>query len=130
MMPMDVYLSRQAMLQLEVLNVMSAGREGIMSGHKRGQRFFVEHILQMEGTLSLSPDSLRPMQDLLQGSFLGFFIFDTGENQGQKEWGPGHMGKVLLEIESRPGSKPRFRASVIDFDGTFRLLPIKVRKEG
>jgi hypothetical protein len=127
---MDVYLSRQAMLQLEALDVMSAGKEGILSGHKRGQRFFVEYILQMEGTPSLSSERLRPLQNLLQESFLGFFCFDSRESREQREWGPNHMGKVFLEIDSRPGSKPRFRASVIDFDGTFRLLPVKVRKEG
>ncbi|MFC2141595.1 hypothetical protein ACFLR7_01520 [Acidobacteriota bacterium] len=129
MMPMDVYLSRQAMQQLEALNVMSAGKEGILSGHKRGQRFFVENILQMEGTLSPSPDSLRPLQDLLQESFLGFFSFDSHESREQREWGPNHMGKVFLEIDSRPDSKPHIRAAVIDFDGTFRLQPITVRKE-
>ena len=127
---MDVYLSRQAMLQLEALNVMSAGKEGILSGHKRGQRFFVEYILQMEGMPSLASERLRPLQDLLKESFLGFFSFDPGDSREQREWGPGHMGKIFLEIDNRPGSKPRFRASVIDFDGTFRLLPVKVRKEG
>ena len=130
MRPMDVYLSRQAMQQLEALNVMSAGKEGILSGHKRGSRFFVEYILQMEGTLYSSSESLRPLQDLLKESFLGFFSFDARESRERGEWGPGHMGKVFLEIERRPGLKPRFRAAVIDFDGTFRLLPIKVKKEG
>ena len=130
MRAMDVYLSRQAMLQLEALDVMAAGKEGLLNGHKRGYRFFVQHILPAEGSLSLSPERLRRLQDLLQDSFLGFFSFDVEDSREQREWGPNHMGKVLLEIDSRPGKKPRFRASVIDFDGTFRLLPIKVRKEG
>jgi hypothetical protein len=130
MRAMDVYLTCQAMLQLEALDVMAAGKDGILSGHKRGQRFFVQHILPAEGSLSLSSERLRRLQDLLQDSFLGFFSFDPGDSREQREWGPNHMGKVFLEIDSRPGSKPRFRASVIDFDGTFRLLPVKVRKEG
>lgn len=127
---MDVYLSRGALLQLEALRLISDKGQGILNGHKRGQRFFVEHILPIEGTLSLSPERLRSLQDLLRESFLGFFSFDSGESQEQREWGPAYVGKVILGIDSRPGSKPRFRASVIDFDGAFRLLPLKIRKEG
>jgi hypothetical protein len=126
---MDVYLSRQALHQFEALNVMSAGKEGILDGHKRGQRFLVEHILPIEGALSPSPESLRRLQDFFQESFLGFFSFDSGKSQDQRAWGPAYVGKVFLEIVSRPGSKPLYRASVIEFDGAFRLLPLKIKKE-
>jgi hypothetical protein len=127
---MDVYLTRRALQQLEALGAMSAGKEGILNGHKRGQRFFVEHILQMEGTLPPSPENPRFLHDHFRGSFLGFFSFDSGGSREQREWGPAQVGKVFLEIDGRPGSKPRYRASLIDFDGTFRLLPVKVKKEG
>jgi len=127
---MDVYLSRRALLEIEALRIITKQGQGILNGHKRGQRFFVEHILQMGSTLSASHEKLRRLKDLLRESFLGFFSFDSGETREQREWGPSYMGKVFLEIESRPGSKPRFRAFVIDFDGTFKLRPVKVRQEG
>ena len=130
MIPMDVYLSRNALIQLETLRILSERGEGLLNGHKRGRRHFVEHILPAGGALSASPEILRRLQDLLQESFLGFFIFDSGENQRQVTWGPSAMGKVFLEIVGPPGSKPRFRASVIDFDGTFRLVPLRIIKAG
>jgi len=127
---MDVYLSRQALLQLEAMSVISDEGEGILYGHKQGHRFFVENVLPAQGVFSSAPERLRRLQDLLQSSFLGFFSLDSGEVKMGDVMGPAFVGKVFLDIRSRPEKKPSFSASIIDYDGTFRLLPVKIKKSG
>ncbi|MGB2906401.1 MAG: hypothetical protein WBB73_04830 [Candidatus Aminicenantaceae bacterium] len=127
---MDVYLSRQALLQMEALAVISDEGEGILLGHKQGQRCFVENILPAQGVFSAVPERLRRLQDLLQDSFLGFFSLDSKEVKIGAVMGPASVGKVFLDIHSRPEKKPSFSASVIEYDGTFRLLPVKINKSG
>ncbi len=126
---MDVYLSRQALLQIEALSLISPASEGILCGHKKGQRFFVENILSAVGVFAAPPERMRRLQDLLQESFLGFFSLDLSEEKGDGVLGPSSVGKVFLDIRSRTEKKPTMSASVFDYDGTFRLLPVKIKKE-
>ena len=127
---MDVYLSRQALLQLEAMSVISGEGEGILYGHKQGHRFFVENVLPAQGVFSSAPERLRRLQDLLQDSFLGFFSLDSREVKMEDVMGPTSVGKVFLDVRSRPEKKPSFSASIIEYDGTFRLLPVKIKKAG
>jgi hypothetical protein len=125
---MDVYLSREALEELEALRAFTAKGEGILRGHKRGQRFFVEHILPIPGVVSASEAKLRHVQDIYSEAFLGFFSTDPGPAKKAKAQTPGTVGKVLLEIGSREEEKPVWRAFLFDFDGEFRLVPIKIKK--
>jgi hypothetical protein len=109
--------------------LISDGGEGILCGHKQGHRYFVENVLSSQGILALTPDRMKRLQDLLQGSFLGYFVIDPEEDKTGALLGPGAVGKVFLDIRSRPEKKPGLTASVFDYDGTFRLLPIKIKKE-
>ena len=129
MKPMDVYLSHQALLQIEALSLISPGSEGILCGHKKGQRFFVENILSAPGVFSAPPERLHRLQGLLQELFLGFFSFDPQKEKNRGMLCPGLVGKVILDINSRPEKRPSLSALVIDYDGTFRLLPLKIKKE-
>jgi hypothetical protein len=126
---MDIYLTRRALLQIEALTIISEGGEGILCGHKRGGRYFVEDVLSVQGVFAATPERMGRLRDLLQESFLGYFILDRREDRSGDLLGPGAVGKVLLDIRSRPEKKPSLTASVFDYDGAFRLLPIKIRKE-
>ncbi|MFA9453128.1 MAG: hypothetical protein ACERK6_04360 [Candidatus Aminicenantaceae bacterium] len=126
---MDVYLSRLAQLQLEALSVISDEGGGILYGHNQGHRFFVENVLPAQGVFSAAPERLRRLQDLLQDSFLGFFSLNSGEDKSESVMGPASVGKVFLVVHNRPEKKSGFSASVIEYDGTFRLLPVKIKKE-
>jgi hypothetical protein len=125
---MDVYLSREALQELEALRILAGRGEGILRGHRRGQRFFVEHILPIPGAVSASKAKLRQIQDFYPEAFLGFFCTDPGAAKKKKVQIPQTVGKVFLEISSRETEKPVWQAHLIDYDGSFRLAPLKILK--
>lgn len=125
---MDVYLSRDALQELEALQTLAGKGEGILRGHRRGQRFFVEHILPIPRIVSASEAKLRQVQDIFPEAFVGFFCTDPGPGKKANALGPQTMGKVFLEIDSREAERPVWQAFLIDYDGVFRLVPIKILK--
>ncbi len=126
---MDVYISRNAQIQLEAILLLSPEAQGILGGHKQGQRFFVENIAAIPGTLRLPVEKHTQLQDLLQETFLGYFSTHPMKDHEKKLLGPAVMGKIFLEVRTLPDQKNAFQAYVIDYDGTFLLTSIKTKKE-
>ena len=123
---MDVYLSREAQQELEATRILAGKGEGILRGHRMGQRFFVEHILMIPGIVSGPKARLHKIQDIFPEGFLGFFCTDPGQAQKTKAQAPQTVGKVLLEISFRDAERPVWTAHLIDYDGAFRLVPLKI----
>ena len=126
---MDVYLSRSALIQLKTIFLFSSSAEGILSGHRQGQRYFVENITAVSGALTLPMEKHLQMQDLLQDSFLGYFSSPPLEDLKNKVLGPSVLGKVILEVTAFPAQKDGLQAYVIEYDGAFILSPIKSKIE-
>ena len=126
---MDVYLTRQALLQVEALTRISDRSEGILCGHRRAQRFFVEYILPIPGVTSAPPERMESLRGLLQESLLGYFRIGAGPDEAATGQDPGSVGRVFLEVHPREGKTPELAASMVDFDGAFRLQPLKIKKE-
>lgn len=126
---MDVYLSRNALVQLQAILLLSTAAEGILNGHKQGQRYFVENITAASGALTMTVEKHIQIQDLMQDGFLGFFSTRPLGDRKKKLLGPAVMGKIILEVASGPDQKDEFQAYVIDYDGTFLLTPIKTKQE-
>ena len=126
---MDVYLSRDALVQLQAILLLSPAAVGILSGHKQGQRHFVENITAVPGALTIPVEKHIQIQDLMQDGFLGFFSTRPLEDPKKKLLVPAVMGKIILEVVPGRDQKDAFQAYVIDYDGTFLLTPIKIKKE-
>ncbi len=125
---MDVYLSREARLQLQAVSIFSPRGEGLLIGHKRGQRFFVENILAVPRALAASSVKRHRLKALLEDSFLGHFCFTEAQADLTRALVPGLVGTVLLVVGRDPAQKSTIRAYAVEFDGTFHLAPINVKQ--
>ncbi|MBM3285325.1 MAG: hypothetical protein FJY81_05580 [Candidatus Aminicenantes bacterium] len=121
---MDVYLSEEALLFLEGQALDSAaGRGGLLLGHKRGPRFFVEKAFPCRSGFFLSPANFWALDRHFRGKIIGFYAFGPGPKKKSGFFRPFACGKVYLEV--RPGQKKmRLKPSVIEYKDAFFLQPV------
>jgi hypothetical protein len=127
---MDAYLSQEAHLSLTTLTLLSPAvySDGLLIGHKRGHRFFVEKILSSMPGFFPSLKKYHELENLYQGKLLGFYSFRPDEKKINKILGPYACGKLLLKIQLNPQKKISIKPFVIDYKNNFFLLPVKLIK--
>jgi hypothetical protein len=125
---MDAYLSQEAYQSLTALNLISSSSssDGLLIGHKRGHRFFVEKIFPSLPGFFPSLKKYHALDQLFNGKLLGFFSFSPGENKIKKILAPFACGKLFLEISSNQQKKMTIKSYVIDYENEFLLLPVKL----
>ena len=134
---MDAYLSREALSRLKAC-LFLAGRSaaaGFLLGHKRGHRIFVESVFPTATGFVPSVRKYREADAALGGKIIGFFSHKKSTQTELKILRPFALGKLYLEILSFSASEVKMLASIIDFDGAFTLVPLKLslpagRKDG
>ncbi len=87
---MDVYLSQETYQSLNVINLISSSSisDGLLIGHKRGHRFFVEKTLPSLQGFFPSLKKYYELDQLFNGKFLGFFSFNPDEKKIKKILAP------------------------------------------
>ena len=97
---MDAYLSQEACQSLNVINLISSSSisDGLLIGHKRGPRFFVEKILPSPPGFFPSLKKYHELDQLFNGKLLGFFSFNPDEKKIKKILAPFACGKLFLKI--------------------------------
>ncbi len=125
-MLMDAYLSQEAYQSLNVINLISSSSisDGLLIGHKRGHRFFVEKILPSLPGFFPSLKKYHELDQLFNGKFLGFFSFNPDEKKIKKILAPFACGKLFLKISSNQQKKMTIKSYVIDYENEFFLLPV------
>jgi len=125
---MDAYLSQEAYQSLTALNLISSSSssDGLLIGHKRGHRFFVEKIFPSLPGFFPSLKKYHELDQLFNGKLLGFFSFSPGEKKIKKILAPFACGKLFLEISSNQQKKMTIKSYVIDYENEFLLLPVKL----
>jgi hypothetical protein len=126
---MDAYLSREARQSLTALRLVSSNAlpDGLLLGHKRGHRFFVEKILpSLKGFFS-SLKKYQELDEFYEGKVLGFFSFHPDEKKIKKILAPFAYQKLFLEINLNTQKKIAIKPHVIDYDKEFFLVPIKLK---
>ena len=123
---MDVFLAAEARLALAGLS-MVAGRtrpKGLLLGHRRGPRYFVESIFAAGADFGFSPAAVRRLDALFGSRVIGFFAFRPNAVTRRALLRPFAVGRVLVAV----GGRGAMSASAIDFDGRFRLnrLPLRL----
>lgn len=122
---MDVYLTREALMYLEgeALDTRAVSRGGLLLGHKRGQRFYVEKVFPCRLSFFLSLAHFLTLDRLFQGKIIGFYSLMSQAGKKSLFLQPFAFGKVYLEV--KPGRKKlSFKPSVIDFRNHFYFKPI------
>jgi hypothetical protein len=121
---MDVFLGAEARRALDGLRLI-AGRTrpaGLLLGHRRGPRYFVEGIFTAGPDFGFSPAAVRRLDALFGGRVLGFFAFRPGAPTRRALRRPFAVGRVFIAV----GGRGAMSAAAIDFDGRFllRRLPL------
>jgi hypothetical protein len=124
---MDAYLSQEAMLSINALSLLSSKSDGLLIGHKRGHRFFVEKIFPLPKSLSFSLEKLVQLNQLFQDRIIGFFSFSPDEKETNALLTPLATGKLFLRIDHKPTNKMDFKPFVIEYDEKFHLRPIRMK---
>ena len=125
---MDVFLSADAQRTLQALSVLSAAKSasGLLLGHKRAGRFFVEAAFPAPAGFRPGPWNFFVLNETFQGRIIGFFLFDGGPAARRAYLQPLACGRCLVAVTRRKSRDIACRAFVVDYDGRFRLDPINV----
>jgi len=126
---MDAYLSQEAYQSLSALSLISSrsNPDGLLIGHKRGHRYFVEKILpSLKGFFS-SVEKYFATNELLDEKVLGFFSFKKEEKKIEKILTPFAYGKLFLEIHLNKKKRMDIKSYIIDYEHEFFLSPIKLK---
>jgi hypothetical protein len=123
---MDAYLSQEAYQSLTALNLISprSSSDGLLIGHKRGHRFFVEKIFPSLPGFFPSLKKYHELDQLFNGKLLGFFSFNPDEKKIKKILAPFACGQLFLEISSSQQKKVTIKSYVVDYENEFFLLPV------
>ena len=122
---MDAYLAQEALLDLEgqALDPLSQKAAGLLLGHKRGPRFFVERIFPCRAAFFSTLKNYWALNNHFNGKIIGFYSFDSNSRKRRQLCRPFACGKLYLEI--RPGRKKLImKPSVIDYKNSFYFRPV------
>jgi len=128
---MDAFLTIEAQQALRAVKAISPRKSagGLLIGHKRGRRFFVEKAFPAPSGFTPSPGSLAVLDSVFDGRIIGFFRFNPGEKDERDLLQPFACGKLFLAVESRSKAESVLIAYLIDYDGCFLLEQIPLRLE-
>ncbi len=125
---MDAYLSREAHHFFRGLNLTSPkpSQDGILIGHKRGHRFFVEKVFPAKGFYS-SLENYFALDKHFEGKLIGFFTYEADEKKKRKILLPFAYGQLFLDIRLTRKKKMAIKSYVIDYKKDFFLSPIDLK---
>jgi hypothetical protein len=125
---MDIFLSADAQRTLQALTVLSPveNASGLLLGHKRAGRFFVEAAFAAPAGFCPSPDNFPVLNETFLGRIVGFFLFGGGPADRRAFVQPLACGRCLVTFARRKSRDFSCRGFVVDYDGRFRLDPIRV----
>ena len=124
---MDVYLSDEAQSFLKALSMLKGDQDGLLLGHLRGHRFFVEKVFPTQKGFFTSPEQFLTLNGHFNDRVIGFFSFNPGEGKAQKILVPLAQGKLYLSIHTRDEKGLDIESFRIDFKDQFFLSPIPLK---
>jgi hypothetical protein len=129
---MDAYLSKEALsyLQAEVLGPPRKVGRGLLLGHRRGPRFFVEKVYPLGGRTALSERQFWELDRVFEGKIVGFYETGSRRASTRRVLRPFAYGKLFLEIHDSSDRQRRLflKPHVIEYDDHFFLSPIALAK--
>lgn len=128
---MDAYLSRGALQDLKALSLLSSSSnsDGILIGHIRGHRYFVEKAFPSQRGFIASAKNYFDLDQLFDGKLIGFYSFQPDQKNTKKILVPFAYGKLFLQVRSSFREGITIKSFVIDFDGKFYFSPIRLNNQ-
>ncbi|MFW6131554.1 MAG: hypothetical protein ACOC5F_03040 [Candidatus Aminicenantaceae bacterium] len=131
---MDIFLSRKVQQSLSALNLLYHSSDepipdGMLIGHKRTHRFFLEKIFPSQKGFFPYEQTLHECNQIFKGKIMGFYSFHTTEEKVEKLLCPIACGKVFLQIDPKKESTMSFTSYIIDYKDKFFLNRISLTVE-
>lgn len=122
---MDVYLSEEAWQHLRAQALESPGRKarGLLLGHRRGGRFFVERIYPCPFGPFPSARKYWALDSVFEGKIIGFYFSGRRKGPAAGKWPPFSYNKLYLEFDPHPEKGLTLRPAVVEYSGSFHLVP-------
>lgn len=131
---MDAYLSEEAELILKAPSLFRPGRPfwGILIGHKRGHRVFIEKAIPAGKSFFSSLPATYALERHFGGKIIGFFSAEAnGTNSpSRKLLAPFAYGKLFIKSSLDTRNRWTARAYIVDYDTSFFLKPIPLHFHG
>jgi hypothetical protein len=124
---MDAYISAEVRQFLRAQIILGSRIDGLLLGHRRGHRLFVEEILPTQRGFFPSLEKYFALNRHLNDRIIGFFSFSPEKNTTRKILAPFAQGKLFLDITPRDSQKMDIKSYTVDFDERFYLSPIKLK---
>jgi len=122
----DVLVTPEALRDLEILALLRPERSawGVLLGHKRGRRVFVERLFPAgTGGRLPAPGRLDELDRALDRRLVGFYAVRPAAAFKGSLLAPYACGRLFFDI--RPAKAgPGLRAYAVAFNGGFRLAPV------
>ncbi|MEW5901195.1 MAG: hypothetical protein AB1715_07020 [Acidobacteriota bacterium] len=125
---MDVYLSEEALVFLRAQTLRGSGSRpsGLLLGHKRGGRFFVERVYPCPRRSFSQARGFWALEKLFHGKIIGFYAFGARTEKTAALNQPFAFNKVWLKLETPRRKKLNFQPSLIEYNGSFFLRPLSL----
>jgi hypothetical protein len=129
---MDVYLGAEASagLEAEALDCRTRACRGLLLGHRRGPRFFVERAFPLRGAALPSEARWQELDRIFGDRIIGFYGSGDAARGAARVLRPFAYGKLYLQI-SAPGARPRrpvVAPHIIEYDRAFYLSAIPLAR--
>ncbi|MCJ7484895.1 MAG: hypothetical protein MUQ25_01835 [Candidatus Aminicenantes bacterium] len=128
----DVLITPEAQREIEALRAVRPASSiwGILIGHKRGFRFFVEKVFPVAGAASApSEREIASIDSVWSGRTIGLFAVRPSPAFRKALLGPMLYGKLFLRLET-PAGKGSARPFVIEFERRFFFAKIPLVTAG
>ena len=123
---MDVYLSEMARRHLRAQGLESPRRRarGLLLGHRRGGRFFVEGIYPCVFGLFPAARKYWALDGVFEGKIIGFYCSGRRTRTRAGEIPPFAYNKVYLEFDSHPDKGLVLKPAIVEYSEDFHLVPV------
>ncbi len=123
---MDFYLSEEAReyLSAQALEAPPGETGGLLLGHRRGPRFFVERIYPCPLRPFLSIGKYRALSRIFDDKIIGFYSSGRRAKKAERTFPPFAVNKIFLEFDHHPKKGLILRPAVVEYTGSIHLVPV------
>ena len=128
---MDAFLSQKAYSRIKALGCLPVRRvpDGLLLGHRRAKRIFLEDIFPTQRGFFPGLQKYLEMNQIFGDKIQGFFSLQKNSDSMEKILVPVAFGKLFLKINNHSKNGLTMRSFLIEYDGNFKLDPIRLKIE-
>lgn len=125
---MDVDLTEDARVLLRAEASAKRPTSGVLLGHVRGVRWVVESVYPCLKSECWNEAGFWNLQRIFGGRIIGFYSSHRLAENHSRLFKPFACGKLFLAVAARRSGAIAVRAWAIEFNGRFRLSPLRLAR--